>query len=300
MSIRRIACAEFSTTHLRDAIIVENFGSLVPGFADLERLLTLASLEKVAKNSSDSVGFVSGETAEEVSLKTALRYLQSGRHGYINGWEYMAGDCGSESIGPLVSFIDSFFEPPNFLLSLPIPSAHLLDSVMKWIFISQGSGSYSGWHKDPIGSAAWMLMVTGEKLWFVENLQGKISSGDLIIIPPGREHRVENVGNGLNVAVSHNWVPTTDTVCMWNELERGLFELKKFSEQNPHVPVETLLSEFQESVSSIDNLLFGLMMVFLHADVIHRNTILEKYCLDLALRDQLHFLLNEIASRIHE
>ena len=284
MSIKRIPICEFSVKS-SEPVIVEKFGDSIAAFPDLINALSLTSL--IAMESTDTVGFARGSKVDEIGLIDALKQLQNGSDGYINGWEYMAGDVGSITLGSLVSSIEEIFFCENFLTSLNIPSASLLDSVMKWIFISQGPGSFSDWHTDPIGSAAWMLMVHGEKLWFVEDKQGIIRPGDLIVIPPGIEHRVENIGDQYNVAISHNWVPKSNSNLMWIELVNGLEKLDSFISSSSRT-----LSEFHET-ESVDNLLFGLMMVILHAHPKEREKMLT-FIPDRSRRDRIEKFLEKI------
>lgn len=268
MSIKRVSIAELQTivSCLDEPVIVEKFADSLPNFPELINALSLDSL--IALNSTDIIGFSTESKVEETELTDALKQLKIGTPGYINGWEYLAGDIGSLTLGPLVSSIENFFSSDSFLTSLNIPSANLLDSVMKWIFISQGPGSYSDCHADPIGSAAWMLMVHGRKQWFIEDKQGIISPGDLILIPPGMKHRVENLGTEYNVAISHNWIPRNATKLMWIELQTGLEKLDSMISTS-----SLTLSDFHDS-QTVDNLLFGLIMIVLHAEIDQRETML--------------------------
>ena len=298
MSVRTISASEFLSSlfsNFHEPFVVHNFSSLLPEFEKLRESLRLDNLLEKTRNISDSIGFVvERRSVEEVSISTALSTLVSGADGYINGWEYMASDC---CVLPQSLGLDEYiFSRNNFLKILDLPSANLLDTVMRWIFISRGSGSYSGWHKDPIGSAAWMLMIEGSKIWsFPNNSQIKISVGDLIVIPPGIEHKVTNIGDSVNVAISHNWIPIQDTTLMWKELFRGLSELKKFhiakidSEDSTNI-----LNQFHETNDSVDNLLFGLIMVFLHMDLGKRENVLVEYCLNDHVRNEIRDLLNEL------
>ena len=305
MSIKRVSSEQFRSEilpnmrYLTDAVIVVNFGSTLANFPFLVRSLSLDSLREISRGSSDTVGFVSEGSASELLLEEAVNKLSLGVPGYINGWEYVAGDCGFELLGDPVSSIDEFFIEENFLLSLNINSATMLDSVMKWVFISQGSGSYSDWHIDPVGSAVWMLMITGEKIWHVENEEGKIFPGDLIIIPPGKIHKVVNVNEGLNVAISHNWVPKHNTNRMWTELARGLRELENFSSpDSPNSPSDNLLVDFQNTHPTIDNLLFGLMMIFLYMEKGKQENVVEVFCVHEILKAEINSLLDKLVSRI--
>ena len=99
----------------------------------------------------------------------------------------------------------------------------------------------------------------------------------------------------MNVAISHNWIPIQDTTLMWKELFRGLSELKKFhiakidSEDSTNI-----LNQFHETNDSVDNLLFGLIMVFLHMDLGKRENVLVEYCLNDHVRNEIRDLLNEL------
>ena len=133
----------------------------------------------------------------------------------------------------------------------------MLDSVMRWIFISNGfENAGSDWHVDPIGSAAFMLMIAGKKRWFLADNQFTtiLGPGDFLIVPPGMSHKIENIGSELNVAISHNWVPSSGAPLMWAEVERAISLIPQGCDV-----LETI--ERLNNEGKIDNLLMGLLMV---------------------------------------
>ena len=223
-------------------------------------------------SSSDIVGFVplGQNDAVEMSLPDAIkRFFTFG--GYINGWEYFAGDCEQfkHAAAPITQVLQR-----NSVLPKLGPSAAMLDSVMRWIFISRGPNAGSSWHVDPLGSVAWMIQIIGKKEWWLRtdkiNYNGILSPGDLLIVPSEMEHRVANIGESLNAAISHNWVigQTTGELKMWGKLIEALEKLNEFAEVNGEKQPENsaLLENFHDSCI-LDNLLFGLLMVIVHSDV---------------------------------
>ena len=64
-----------------------------PAVRGIREIISSISEETLARiESSDVVGFVSEEQSTQLSLPDAIaRVFESG--GYINGWEYYAGDC---------------------------------------------------------------------------------------------------------------------------------------------------------------------------------------------------------------
>jgi hypothetical protein len=222
-------------------------------------------------SSSDIVGFVpSGQNEPlQMSLPDAIKRLfQFG--GYINGWEYFAGDCEhiKHAAAPITQVLQR-----NTLLPKLGPSAAMLDSVMRWIFISRGPNAGSAWHVDPLGSVAWMIQVIGKKEWWLrtDNIayNGVLSPGDLLIVPSEIEHKVANIGESLNVAISHNWVipQTSSELEMWSRLIEAFQKLNEFAEVDAELQSENsaLLEEFHDSCI-LDNLLFGLLMIIVHSD----------------------------------
>ena len=184
--------------------------------------------------------------------------------GYINGWEYLAGDCGPHLSG-LAKEIDIELQSVSLLPRFGTGGT-MLDSVMKWIFLSCGPKAQSEWHTDPIGSVAWMLILAGEKRWFFRSTDGSptdevvVGPGDFLIVPSGIEHRVENVGESFNCAVSHNLVvkDSPSERNMWRCLSLSLDVVEAISG-------DTLVSiESAQIRGRIDNLAVGLLMVVLH------------------------------------
>lgn len=246
---------------LTDPILVENVLDFI-SFPGIESYLTsIETLGRIDASEDDCVGYVSLDgSVTGMSLSSAVAQLAN-VGGYINGWEYAAGDVSSRVIN--TDAIDSILTPLSFLPSCLGPGGVALDLVMRWVFISRGPSMGSDWHVDPIGSAAWMLQVTGNKQWdfrFCDQEQTiELRSGELILVPPGWEHRVRNLGQELNVAVSHNWVPISDQGKMWMEVARALNHLKSSTN------ILTALEYMQEK-ELIDNLLMGLLMVLCRSD----------------------------------
>jgi hypothetical protein len=190
-SISRVKYDPSIWTNIADdrPIIVEDIFDVFPSFQEMS-----VAVQEAIKTSEDFVGFVSSKDGEcrEVRICDI-----SNTPGYINGWEYMGGDC-AKKFSPFLSDLESIISPTSFLKQIDGQGSHQLDIVMKWLFISIGSGSKSDWHIDPIGSAAWMIQLVGEKIWYTRDRDevvsvGRIKPGELILIPPGLEHRVENV-----------------------------------------------------------------------------------------------------------
>jgi hypothetical protein len=210
----------------------------------------------IRRTCQDIVGFVpcaEHKGAVYLPLFQAMDELdRSG--GYINGWEYAAGEGGQSLFEESVSVAES-------LLPKLGPGGRMLDSVMKWVFISKGPSMGSEWHVDPIGSCAWMLQIYGTKEWFVETGEGEIVSGslypgNLLVLPSGLRHRVENKGTEFNLALSHNWVEPggESEKNMWNLVEELLVNF-------PSPDGESFLERIE---NECDNILFGLMMVLVH------------------------------------
>ena len=266
--------------YARDPMIITDLPSHIlpshPAFSSLESLRAISS--------DDIVGFVpAGESeAVEMSLTAAIEKLAT-TGGYINGWEYVAGDNGSD-LSSLTAGIDGIVNEFSLLPKLGMHGQRL-DSVMKWIFVSNGPSTGSAWHADPIGTNAWMVVLHGTKEWSVrttpsagDELTGYLSSGELIIIPSGMEHKVDNIGDGLTVAVSHNWVSVDggSEANMYHTLVDGLCLLRDFITGHPvsGKPLDFYLEAFQAQ-SKVDNILFGLMMLFIHLDPAIRDRYIE-------------------------
>lgn len=223
--------------------------------------------------SGDHVGFVPVDLGGPVQMtftEAMLHLYLSG--GYINGWEYFAGDC--EELHSVADPVAALLQRNSLLTKLGY-SGHMLDSVMRWIFVSKGPNAGSPWHVDPIGSAAWMLQITGEKTWYFRTsdtkMQGRLSPGDLLLIPSEMEHRVINIGEDINVAISHNWVKCNSLgeAAMWNKLLEALDRFEEFAKVNNYdvdeISVHNVLEKFQNACI-VDNLLFGLLMSVVFAD----------------------------------
>jgi hypothetical protein len=256
---------------IRGFVDVEDHDSTISPFLSLEGLSGVRS--------DDIVGFVaSGEcTAVGVPFNEAVDRLR-GSGGYITGWEYVAG---GGIIAPLFPDLEAAVSNRSWLGQL-YPMAAELESVMKWMFISCGGRAASEWHTDPIGSCAWMVMLVGEKKWTVRMDDGMweeiLRPGDLLLLPSGLEHKVENLGDGLNVAVSHNWIDRESLGSLWEVLEEGLSDVARY------LSVESIENFFDRMESfreghGMDNLLFGLIMVLVCcpearlSDVISRDSI---------------------------
>jgi hypothetical protein len=256
----------------QEVVIFKNFG--IFKFSDkwsiIQNIVSLWSLASF--HSEDSVGFLpAGEdVALEMALPEAFQKLKA-TGGYINGWEYLAGDCGAifEDISaPIEDMVK-----PHSLLSNFGPPGRMLDSVMKWIFVSNGSSPSSSWHLDPIGSCAWMLQIHGSKKWQIElndrTLECFIEEGDFLILPSGLRHRVKNRGDGFNFAVSHNWVSiggsseTNMWLCLHEAVSALVQRVKTHAMPVSQVTVYDSL-EYLRSECEIDNLVFGLVMMFIH------------------------------------
>jgi mannose-6-phosphate isomerase-like protein (cupin superfamily) len=217
VSIRRIRLENASELDdlfsvLEGTVIVENFTEICDfGSKMINSIDALKSI-----HCQDMVGYVApGGAAEGLPFHEAIDKIDHSG-GYINGWEYAAGTAG---LTINTACIDRIVNGNSFAVSRLGLGGRMLDSVMKWIFISRGPQTGSEWHVDPIGSAAWMVCVTGSKLWTVRSdveRSGVVHPGELILVPPGIAHRVENIGESLNVAVTHNWIPSNKLDCMWN------------------------------------------------------------------------------------
>ena len=214
------------------------------------------NIEQLKKYSNDIVGFVpshpSPSEAVYIPLGEAIDILET-HGGYINGWEYVASG---------EFFFDFDFIQDSFLPKLGT-GGRMLDSVMKWVFISKGPSTGSEWHIDPIGSCAWMIQVYGTKEWFFD-IGGEIFSvtlnpGDLLYVPSGIRHRVENKGSEFNLAVSHNWIEagSQSENNMWGLVGKVFQEVFKGEDKSK----ESILAHIEEHY---DNIMFGLIMVLLH------------------------------------
>ena len=246
---------------IRAPLIVEEGGFRVGvGFPKIERFASLEAFQRFVAGSNDIVGFEtrdqpggsqsmfrSASAACEMLLPEAAAQLVDG--GYINGWEYLAGDMRGLLL-PLSAEMDEAISQNSFCARFP-----LLDAVMKWVFISNGPKAGSAMHIDPIGSATWMLQIAGSKIWEFENLpSATLNPGDLLIVPPGLPHRVTNMGSSFNAAVTHNWVDSREISGMWRELLRVADRFE--------------LPQSLASLSSVesDSLLFGLITSLVHSE----------------------------------
>jgi hypothetical protein len=241
---------------------------IIRKFVDIEdhddstTLFPFMSLEGLSGiRSDDMVGFVSsGECASVgMPLNEAVDRLR-GAGGYVTGWEYIAG---GQYLSPLFPDLESAVSNRSWLAQL-YPMAVELESVMKWMFISCGGRAASEWHTDPIGSCAWMVMLVGEKKWTVRVDDGMweeiLRPGDLLLLPSGLEHKVENRGDGLNVAVSHNWIDRESLGSLWKVLEEGLRDVATYLSVESDEEFFNRMESFREE-HGMDNLLFGLIMV---------------------------------------
>ena len=244
-----------------EPILVGNFfdffpHSREPVIASLGSMSALASIE-----TDELVGVVdprNTSTIHSLAFEDAIAQLNAGG-GYINGWEYFHSPVGS-----VLSEFDALIDKDSLITKLG-PGGRMLDSVMRWIFISNNfENAGSDWHVDPVGSAAFMLMVVGSKRWFLADgkYETVLCPGNLLLVPPGMNHRIENVGSGLNVAISHNWVPLGFCDRMWAEVDRAL---SLFHSQGPYDDISSIIEQLSEE-GKIDNLLMGLLMVLLQSD----------------------------------
>jgi hypothetical protein len=271
---------------LSEPVLIANFLDLFPFPGILPDLASLEGLRRIDTGDDEIVGYVSPDgTVTAMCFSNAIdRVAEVG--GYINGWEYAAG--GTHSIN--TEGIDSVLALQSFLPSCLGTGGMALDLVMRWIFISKGPSMGSGWHVDPIGSAAWMLQVTGSKLWDFrlsdQEISVVLSPGELILVPPGWEHRVHNIGQELNVAVSHNWVPISNQGRMWTDVEQALTYLE--SPTN----ILVLLESLQEN-GLIDNLLMGLLMVLFQSDSGLIDTLVPE-----KLQKPIHQIRNQLNEEI--
>ncbi len=233
-------------------------------------LMSVAGLESI--KSEDMVGVnLSNHSNESIGLpfQEAIRRIRL-EGGYITGWEYQAGDQGLR-FSKTTYELDNLINRRSWLRQLAmsgVPMTLDLDLVMKWVFISYGRGLDSTWHVDPLGSCAWMLMLVGEKKWTVKRRDGTtwehiLVPGQLLVLPAGLQHKVVNIGGGLNVAISHNWVDTNDQSHLWEVLNAGICKLVQFADSNSGLDFYDLLELFREQCI-VDNLLFGLIMIILH------------------------------------
>jgi hypothetical protein len=289
MSLRRVPYSPDIWADLEEAVIVENIFRNFPSLTKMSDAVLMAM-----RSSEDIVGFSSTATCTEQRVCDIAN-----AEGYINGWEYAAGDS-SKILTPFVDAIESAVYSSSFLTSTlsKYIGATKLDSVMKWLFISNGPNTESPWHVDPIGSAAWMIQLVGEKNWYIRQdghvMTGRLSRGDLIIVPPGLEHRVVNIDqapmNGANpshsnIAVSHNWIPLGHMKCMWAELGRIMTDLRHRLAHDVSLDAHEVLDELY---SQYDNLLFGLLMVMIHVD---EEDLLNVLCPESVIQD-LRFVKN--------
>lgn len=303
MSIRIRPPEDLTSDLFRDpeeVVIFKKFGifKFSEKWSIIRNMVSLWSLASL--HSEDSVGLLpAGEyEALEMALPEALQHLKA-TGGYINGWEYMAGDCGAilEDISaPIEDMVK-----PHSLLSTFGPPGQMLDAVMKWIFVSNGPSASSSWHLDPIGSCAWMLQIHGSKKWQIEindkTLECVIEEGDFLILPSGLLHRVKNRGDGFNLAVSHNWVSSggSSETNMWLCLDEAVSALvqrvKTYAEPVSQETVYDSLG-YLRSECEIDNLVFGLVMMVIHMSSTDRVRRIPPRFNELATRiEYLHSLV---------
>ena len=239
-------------------IIIENF-------FDISKIGIFSSIPALRAKLKDCPDIV-GMNGVEVSLMNALCTL-SETGGYIPGWEYLASPIDDEELN-ICKEIDVCLSPYNLLINQFKSSGRMLQSVMKWVFISNNTSNFSegsDWHFDPIGSSAWMVQLVGSKRWTVLLADGSVILGDLrpsdlLLLPPGLEHKVENAP-GENIAISHNWIDSRNCERMWNEVDRAL-------------STYSTLEALQEGT---DNLLFGLIMVLTrNIEMVQSKEIIEK------------------------
>ena len=247
------------TDHHEGAVIVEKMFTHFPSLVGME-----FAIQEAIENSNDVIGFVAENRDEAVEISISK---SRNLNGYINGWEYLGGDSRNR-LSSFTADIDACISESSLLTCMSSSDASNLDLVMKWIFLSRGAAkSQSSWHADPIGSAAWMIQLVGSKEWkTADGKSGIIFPGDMIIIPPGLEHCVINIGIGENIAVSHNWIPVGNLTSMWSELDRALLELHAFLNEPGNFYHHILPKFHSHTLDRIDSLLFGLLMVFIHQD----------------------------------
>jgi hypothetical protein len=247
--------------NLDDPIVLENFYPAHDGSLWESRLGSMHVLRQLPLDDQEIVGLVLPDGSEvPVPLSQAIDQLE-GDGGYINGWEYW----GFARDNSLVCRELEEQVSLNSFIPLLGTGGRMLDSVMRWIFISNKMGtSGSSWHIDPIGSEAFMVMICGSKRWFIEGRQGErfqstIKEGDLLVVPAGMAHKVENIGAGLNVAVSHNWVTkgTGSEALMWDSFRAVI---SKIHFTDPDITVLEQIEKLNEE-GEIDNLQMGLVMV---------------------------------------
>lgn len=266
---------------MREPLIVERVDKILKLDDGIEAFSSVARLRHLTEGSSDTVGVVVAgsvpSVCSELPLTEALEHLAV-YGGCINGWEYLAGDQ-REKFLPVTAGFEKIINPKSLLYDLPTVTSKMLDAVMKWVFIGGCKGEFgepscvydestptcmfggSDWHTDPIGSAAWMVQLVGTKKWSVklansEIVVGTLSPLDLLILPPGLEHKVENIqcgGSPDNVAITHNWVDIENCSQMWLEVEKGVEIIEKIS------PPENVPTVAQKLIN--DNLLYGLIVV---------------------------------------
>jgi hypothetical protein len=216
--------------------------------------------------SSDTVGYTdtSGES-EFASYACAVESIKE-VGGYINGWEYLAGDS-ADSLSTFAEPIDSIFREHCLLFRHSShPAVRRLIDCMKWVFISSGV-SGSSFHVDPICSAAWMLVLSGQKEWHVRDVSGdhvwvgRVSKGALIVIPSGFSHKVVNIPtNEPTIAVTHNWVPISSREDLAGAVDRSLREVRELMADG--IGLEDI-----HGLGNFDSLMFGLLMIIIfHGD----------------------------------
>jgi hypothetical protein len=240
----------------KEPLIISNFLEIFPDSKSLvESIGLIEGLERLG--CEDMVGVVDAadRSVSGIPFTEAIKQLKT-KGGYINGWEYFHSSTG---LG--LPDLDSAVSQDSFLLKL-WKGGRMLDSVMRWIFISNNfENAGSDWHVDPIGSAAFMLMIAGEKKWFFADgkFETILRETEFLLVPSGMNHRIENIGSGLNVAVSHNWVPNRSCDRMWTEVRIALALVSNHS-GDLFARIEDLNSQ-----GFIDNLLMGLLMVLLQS-----------------------------------
>lgn len=182
---------------------------------------------------------------------------------------------------------------PCLLDSSAFGGAQILSRLLRWLYVGE-PGSACPAHIDPIASQAWMWVACGEKHWRLAVLPDgaihpasginesfpdlfdcaavaawappgtkllwvKAIEGELIFVPSLVVHAVRNVGAGLTVAVSHNFV---DVACLPETLRALCAALRSLREATKVQSLEAATALLSDQ---LDAPLFALLSISLAA-----------------------------------
>ena len=162
------------------------------------------------------------------------------------------------------------------LSGAPAAALTMISELMKWLFIGK-PGTSSLPHVDPLGSNGWMYVFSGRKRWRIaisksgapgqycvcngdpspqpcmhcfepsnealrefDFYEGIVEAGDLIFVPGGAFHAVENLpGPTPVIAVTHNF--SLDKALLKAEVDRAM-SLGNLADLSDNLEVDSLLS----------------------------------------------------------